>query len=175
LLLGRLCTGCRRKVSAGARLERVNLLEDEPRALRVAGDAVDDRRRQPRRRRGAADVIHEARRKVLGRVAQVDELLALDGHAVHAVLAVEELYDRAHAVAHGVVIVDGEVFERLDEAALDVARVRSLDGGVDEALAAAHRVEEELLRREALEVRVLDKAPAATLGAQHRSERPAAL
>eukprot|EP00976_Prorocentrum_cordatum_P043526 880643-Prorocentrum_minimum.AAC.10 len=40
---------------------------------------------------------------------------------------------------------------------LDVARLGGLDGGIDETLASAHGVEEELLRGEPAQVRVLDK------------------
>ena len=48
--------------------------------------------------------------------------------------------------------------EGLDEAALDVPRLGSLDSRVDQALAASHRVEEHLLGGQPLRVRVLDEA-----------------
>jgi hypothetical protein len=49
----------------------------------------------------------------------------------------------ARAAAHSVVVVDHEVLERLHEAALDVAGVCRLHGGINETLATTHRVEEE--------------------------------
>jgi len=58
------------------------------------------------------------------------------------------------------VVFDDDVLHRLHEPALDVARLRRLDRGVDETLAPTHRVEKALLRREAAKVRVLDEAAA---------------
>lgn len=74
------------------------------------------------------------------------------------VLAVDELDDVAERVAHGAVVGDHDVLERLDEPALDVSRLGGLDGRVDESLSPGHGVEKELLRGEAAEVRVLDEA-----------------
>ena len=82
----------------------------------------------------------------------------LHGAGVEAVLAVGELDDGLVAVADGVVVVDVEVLEGLHEAALHVACLCCLDRRVDEALAAAHGVEEELVGREAVVEAVLDKA-----------------
>ena len=54
---------------------------------------------------------------------------------------------------------DGEVLHGLDEAALDVASGGGLDGGVDQTLAPAHGMEEELLRRQPAQVAVLHETP----------------
>jgi len=90
--------------------------------------------------------------------ADVRDLLVLQPHRVHPVLAVQELEHLALRVAHRAVVLDRHALHRLDEPPLDVARLGGLDGGVNQALAAAHRVEEELLRGEAAQVRVLDEA-----------------
>ena len=59
------------------------------------------------------------------------------------------LHDVALRVAHGAVVLRGEALQRLHEPPRHVARLGRLDGSVDQPLAAAHGVEEELRRREA--------------------------
>ena len=86
------------------------------------------------------------------RDADVGHLLALQGHGVHAILAVQELQHLAPSVANGTVVLDHDVLHRLDQPSLDVARLSSLDGSVDQSLAATHGVEEELLRRQPAQV-----------------------
>ena len=88
--------------------------------------------------------------------ADVVNLGALEfRNGVHAVLTVEELEHLATGVAHGAVVFDDDVLNRLHKPALDVARLRRRDRGVDGTLAPTHRVEKALLRREAAKVRVL--------------------
>ena len=100
--------------------------------------------------------------------ADVVNLGALEfRNGVHAVLTVEELEHLAAGVAHGAVVFDDDVLNRLHKPALDVARLRRLDRGVDGTLAPTHRVEKALLRREAAKVRVLVlcivRSPSATV------------
>ena len=78
---------------------------------------------------------------------------------VDAVLAVPELYDVADAVAHRAVVLDAQVLEGVDEAALHVAALLSAYSRVDQTLAATHAVEEVLQRREPVAVAVVDEAP----------------
>ena len=88
----------------------------------------------------------------------VGDLLILERDGIHAVLAVEELEHLPLRVAHCAVVLDRDVLHGLDEPALDVTRLRSLHSSVDQTLATAHGVKEELLRGEPTQVRVLDKA-----------------
>src|SRR5581483_2938253 len=101
---------------------------------------------------------------VLDGLVHVDRLAAQGARGVHAVLAVDELDDGARGVAHGAVILDLQVLQRVDQAALHVAGPARAHGGVHEAFAATHGVEEELQGREAALVRVLHEALG--LGAQ---------
>eukprot|EP00958_Prasinococcus_capsulatus_P026051 scaffold4543_cov350-Prasinococcus_capsulatus_cf.AAC.1 len=89
---------------------------------------------------------------------EVLQLLLLDAHRVHAVLPVQELHDVPVAVAHRAVVLHHHVLHRLHQPALDVARLTRLHRRVDQALAAAHGVEEELLRGQPPQVRVLHEA-----------------
>ena len=89
-----------------------------------------------------------------------DELLPLHHGAVDAVLAVGKLDHIVHRVAHRTVVADRHVLQRLDQAALDVARLGRLHRGVDQTLAPGHGVEEELVRGEATQVRVLHEPTA---------------
>mmetsp|Transcript_9224 Transcript_9224/g.37950 ORF Transcript_9224/g.37950 Transcript_9224/m.37950 type:complete len:753 (+) Transcript_9224:1411-3669(+) len=73
---------------------------------------------------------------------------------VDAVLAVAELDDGAVRVAHSVVVLHHQALEVLDEAALEVSGLARLHRGIDQALAACHAVEEELLRPDARQVAV---------------------
>ena len=92
------------------------------------------------------------------------DLLRLDVGGVHAVLAVQELNHVSGGVSHRAVVLDDDVLHRLDQTPLDVTRLGSLHCGIDETLATAHGVEEELLRGETSQVGVLDKP--ARLGAE---------
>ena len=97
-------------------------------------------------------------------VTQGVDLLRLDVGGVHAVLAVQELNHVSGGVSHRAVVLDDDVLHRLDQTPLDVTRLGSLHRGIDETLATAHGVEEELLRGETSQVGVLDKP--ARLGAE---------
>ena len=147
-------------------VEQLLVLALEQRAvLGAALDRLDDAR------------LHDAAAKVaaLDREAEAAlhlgvghfeelELLRLDRRRVHAVLAVQELNHVAERVAHRAVVLHHDVLHGLDEPTLNVAGLGGLDRRVDETLATAHGVEEELLRREAREVRVGHEA--AALGQQ---------
>ena len=52
----------------------------------------------------------------------------------------------SNSLPHRSVVVDHDALHGLDEPPLDVAGLRGLDGGIDQALAAAHGVEVELGR-----------------------------
>ena len=82
---------------------------------------------------------------------------ALHLRGLHAVVAVGQLDDPAGAVAHGAVVPQGQVLERFHEPARHVPSLRRLHRGVDEALAAGHRVEEELGGSHPAEERVCDE------------------
>ena len=69
---------------------------------------------------------------------------ALEAVGLEAVVAVDDGDDLAPGVAHGAVVAQAVVLHVGGEAAVDVARGGGLDGRVDEPLAAAHGVEEEL-------------------------------
>jgi len=86
------------------------------------------------------------------------DLEILDILACHAIFAVEELNHLLLRSAHGAVILDHHVLQGLDQTALYVARLGSLDGCIDETLTTTHGVEEELLRRESAQVAVLNEA-----------------
>ena len=107
-------------------------------------------------RRGHVVLKHRLEGTLFG--ADVRQLGRLERDGVHAVLTVEELEHLAARVAHGAIVLDHHILHRLDEAALDVAGLGGLHSGIDQTLAATHRVEEKLLRGEAAQVRVLDEA-----------------
>ena len=121
-------------------------------------------------RGGRVDVREEAGHVSLGRrgpevvaderrfVRRELDLLLLELGAVHSVLAKQEVRDAAVGAADRLVVLAPQVLHRLDELALNVACLRRLDGRVNEPDAAAHRVEKELVGREAVQVRVLHKA-----------------
>ena len=83
--------------------------------------------------------------------------LELDHLAGEAVLAVAQLDEVVHRVAHRAVVLDHDALHGLDEATLDVASLGGLHGRVDETFTTAHGVEEELAGCEADEVGVLDE------------------
>ncbi len=70
--------------------------------------------------------------------------LLLDGRGLDAILALGHLHHGTADRAHGAVLGHVEVLHGLDQSALDVARVRRLDGRINETLTACLRVEEEL-------------------------------
>lgn len=76
----------------------------------------------------------------------------------HTVPDPPELDDLADTVPDCTVVVDHDALHSLDETPLDVARLGSLDGCINETLAASHGVEVELRGREAGQVRVLNEA-----------------
>ena len=95
------------------------------------------------------------------------QLLVVHGHEVdlhvldvlsrEAVLAVEELHHLVLRSAHSPIILDHHVLESLDQSALDVAGLSSLDSRIDQSLATAHGVEEKFLWCQAGQVAVLDE------------------
>ena len=90
--------------------------------------------------------------------------MVLDELARHPVLAVHELDDLVHVVAHSSVVRHPTTLHGLDQPPLDVPGLARLARRVDDAFAAAHGVEKKLLRSEPGQVRVLDEA--ARLGAE---------
>mmetsp|Transcript_20397 Transcript_20397/g.36278 ORF Transcript_20397/g.36278 Transcript_20397/m.36278 type:complete len:270 (+) Transcript_20397:1995-2804(+) len=86
------------------------------------------------------------------------DLLLFDARAVEPVLPVAELDDFAQRVAYRPVVLQRHVFHRLHQPPLNVTGFRRLTRSVDDTLPASHRVEEELLGGETLEVRVFDKS-----------------
>ena len=121
-------------------------------------------RHPPATEPGLVRVDEERLPELLAAVPQRVELLRLDVRRVHAVLAVQELNHVPRGVPHRAVVLDDDVLHRLHQTPLDVPRLGRLHRGVDETLAAAHGVEEELLRRQPAKVRVLHEP--ARLGAQ---------
>ncbi len=89
----------------------------------------------------------------------VDGLTVVALRGVYAVLAVLELDDVAYAVTDRAIVLDPEVLKGVDEPALHIAALLGADGRVYEPLASTHAVEEELDRREAIAVTVVDEAP----------------
>ena len=95
--------------------------------------------------------------KLVRAVTQRIEALTFDHRRVHTVLTVQELNDVADAVTHGAVVLDDDVFHRLDETSLNVTSLGRFNGGIDQTFAATHGVEEELLRGQTAQVRVFDE------------------
>ena len=109
----------------------------------------------------ALELMHKTVVKLGGRNGvKVKRVLgnALQAARVIAVFAVLKLDNVAHGVAHRVVRRHAHVFHGLDEPPLDVARFRRLDGRVNDADAARHGVKDVLLRRNAREKTVGNKA-----------------
>ena len=145
--------------------EPLPLLLEQGALLRGIGEVVHLRLRHPPAAKAGFVGVHvKPLAELLPRVAQGVDLLGLDVRGVHAVLAVEKLDHVTRAVPHGSVVFHDDVLHRLHQSPLDVTRLGRLHRGVDETLATAHGVEEELLRREAAQVGVLDKP--ASLGAE---------
>eukprot|EP00047_Mylnosiga_fluctuans_P009121 m.10081 g.10081 ORF g.10081 m.10081 type:complete len:806 (-) comp2487_c0_seq1:1984-4401(-) len=99
--------------------------------------------------------------------------LHLDG--VQAVITVAELNDSANGGADRQIVVCREVLEGLHQTTLHVARLGGLDGRVDEALAAAHGVEEELRRRQPRVEAVANEALGGRMAVQTPEVRQRAL
>jgi len=74
---------------------------------------------------------------------------------MHLVL---HLYEVVFRVSDGPVVPNGQVFQRLHQAALHVAGLGRLDRSVNQPLAPAHRVEKELRRRKASVKGVCDES-----------------
>src|SRR5207247_1774195 len=81
-------------------------------------------------------------------VVDVDRASLDAAGGIHAVLPELELDDRVRRVPDGPVLLHLEVLQGVDQTALHVPRPRGTDGGIDEAFASAHRVEEVLRRME---------------------------
>ncbi len=92
-------------------------------------------------------------------VAQAEglDVLLLDERAIHAILAVHELNQIAQGIPDGTIVANHDILECFDETALDITSLGRLDGGIDKTLATGHGVEEEFLRRQPAEVRILDE------------------
>src|SRR5205823_6464484 len=95
---------------------------------------------------------------VLEDVVDVDRAALHAPRRIDSVLTELELDDRVRGVPDGPVLLDLEVFERVDQPSLHVARAGRPHGGIDQAFPAAHRVEEVFRRMEAALVRRLDEA-----------------
>ena len=95
---------------------------------------------------------------VLDRHVYQGNVLVLNAGGVDAIFAVGELDDFSHIVADGAIIFYLQVFQTLDQTTLDISSLRRLDGSVDETHTTTHRVEEELGRSQAGNVRVFDKS-----------------
>ena len=92
--------------------------------------------------------------------ANVRRRLMLQLTRVHAIFPIEILNNNPRSVAHAHVIVDLAILHRLDKLALQIADLGRIHCSIDETFATTHGVEEELLRREASNKRVLHKATA---------------
>lgn len=68
---------------------------------------------------------------------------------VEAVITITELHHSTDGIAHGRVVMRDEILQRLHKSTLHVARLGSLDGGVDQTLTTRDGVEQELGRGEA--------------------------
>ncbi len=117
-------------------------LDGQDRVAALARELQLDRRQPPRQLR----VVHAQRR----------ERDALEPRRVHAVAPPARADDVAVEGRDAPRVVDVVVLHRLVHAALQVAGLARLDGRVDEPLAPADAVEEELRRREAERERVAD-------------------
>src|SRR2546430_15995173 len=78
---------------------------------------------------------------------------------VDPILSVSDLDNVAPGVAARGVILDPQVFERVNEPALHVAALLGPDGRIDQPLSSPHGVEEELYWFKAVTVAVIDEAP----------------
>eukprot|EP00052_Salpingoeca_macrocollata_P029267 m.293933 g.293933 ORF g.293933 m.293933 type:complete len:699 (-) comp22962_c0_seq7:2402-4498(-) len=127
--------------------------------LVVGADVLHDRVLQVAAQHGP--VALAVQEELLAELVRADghggQLLVLDKGAVHAVLAVAQLDQIAVGVAHRAVVLQTQALHALDQAPLDVAGLCRLDSRVNETLAPAHGVEEELLRRQPSQVRVEHK------------------
>src|SRR5881396_3005267 len=78
---------------------------------------------------------------------------------VDPILSVSDLDNVAPRVSDRRVILDPQVFERVDEPALHVAALLSPDSGIDQPLPSPHGVEEELYRLYPVTVAVIYESP----------------
>src|SRR2546428_10556252 len=78
---------------------------------------------------------------------------------VDSILPVPDLDYIAPGVSHCRVILDSEVFESVEEAALHLSALLGPHSGIDEPLSSSHCVEEELYRIQSISVTVIDETP----------------
>lgn len=78
------------------------------------------------------------------KIFQIDRIFILFSfHRIQAVIAVSELHDLFPVAGpNGIVVHHTDIFDKFDQSSLHVPRVCSLDCGIDDALSAAHGVEE---------------------------------
>mmetsp|Transcript_24647 Transcript_24647/g.57394 ORF Transcript_24647/g.57394 Transcript_24647/m.57394 type:complete len:389 (+) Transcript_24647:1017-2183(+) len=118
---------------------------------RVGGAALASRGRAPAASRvGNGVALLQQLPLVQQRAPEVDRstIFRLHVRGVEPVVAVPELDEVGLGVAHGAVVMHGQVLERLHQAPLHVAGLRSLDSCVHQPFPPTHRVEEELRWRE---------------------------
>ena len=150
-------------VEAADVLQRGVLLLELGARRGVALDEVRDLGCDACRRAGLGELFcgeAVARLDVLVGSPDEERLVLLHVRRVERVLAVEELEDGACGVAHSAVVLALHVLHALHQAPLRVARLACLHSSVAQTLTPAHCVEEELLRRQACQVRVHHKAAA---------------
>lgn len=75
--------------------------------------------------------------------------------ASHAIFSIQELNDLLLTGPNSTIILDHHIFKGLDESALDVTSLGSLNGGINETFTATHSVEEELRGGQAAQIAVL--------------------
>ena len=107
--------------------------------------------------------------------AMSNQLLALHHSTVNAILTICKFNHIVCRVAHRTIVANCNVLQRLDEAALDITRLSRFDRSINQTFTASHRVEEELMRRQATQVRVLDKPTALWCKVVFRKVRQSAM
>ncbi|KAH3663772.1 hypothetical protein OGAPHI_005175 [Ogataea philodendri] len=83
--------------------------------------------------------------------------LLLDLCTVNSVFTIDELDDISQRVSGCTIVVNHDIFKSLQQTTLNVSSLGSLDSSIDQTFSTCHRVEEELLRSQPSQIRVLNK------------------
>ena len=76
-------------------------------------------------------------------------LHSLQGLTGNSIFTIDELDQMVATCAHGTIILDHDVLQRLDQTSRDVASLSSLDSRINQSFTASHSVEVELSRAKA--------------------------
>ena len=144
-------------------LDQLVLLLEKGLALKVEFEPFQHLARDPVRRPSLFLQVPLVHLVELPRIEpEMVDALGLNGGALHAVLAIEELDHFSECVSDGPIISNHEVLHGLHEPPLDVPSGGRLNGRVDETLATTHGVEEEFLGRKPPQIGIFNES--STLG-----------